>query len=57
MSKVVILKTSPQTVLQDYVKLLHLAEYESVLRKDKDLLLKLNLSWTKFFPACLLRKP
>ncbi len=52
MSKVVILKTNPQTILQDYRRLMHLAEYENILRKDIDLLLKLNLSWTKFFPAC-----
>ncbi|MBM4401821.1 MAG: hypothetical protein FJ044_01080, partial [Candidatus Cloacimonetes bacterium] len=52
MSQVVILKTTPQTILQDYARLMHLAEYEKNLSKDTDLLLKLNLSWTKFFPAC-----
>lgn len=52
MATVVILKTTPQTILQDYGRLSRLAEYDKALRKDKDLLLKLNLSWTKFFPAC-----
>lgn len=51
-SKVVVLKTSPQTVLDDYRRLMHLAEYENAISKDTDTLIKLNLSWTKYFPAC-----
>ncbi|MEW6685329.1 MAG: DUF362 domain-containing protein [Candidatus Edwardsbacteria bacterium] len=51
-SKVVVLRTSPETILDDYAKLMHLAEYEKFIDKDKDTLLKLNLSWTKYFPAC-----
>jgi uncharacterized protein (DUF362 family) len=31
---------------------MHLAEYENVLSKDVATLLKLNLSWTKYFPSC-----
>jgi uncharacterized protein (DUF362 family) len=31
---------------------MHLAEYENVLRKDIPTLIKLNLSWTKYFPSC-----
>ncbi|MBU0708255.1 DUF362 domain-containing protein [Patescibacteria group bacterium] len=52
MSKVAILRVTPQTILDDYRRLLHLAEYQKVLDSEKNLLLKLNLSWTKFFPAC-----
>jgi len=51
-SKVVILKTSPAAVLEDYLKVMHLANYQEVLQKDIDTLIKLNLSWTLFFPAC-----
>ena len=51
-SKVVVLKTSPETVVNDYKKLMRLAEYEKFIRKDHDTLIKLNLSWTKYFPAC-----
>jgi uncharacterized protein (DUF362 family) len=51
-SKVVILRTHPATVLQDYNHLLELANYKKVLVKDKETILKLNLSWTLFFPAC-----
>lgn len=49
---VAVLKTSPTTILDDYRKLLHLAEYDKVITKNRDTLLKLNLSWTKYFPAC-----
>jgi len=51
-SKVIVLKTSPETVLEDYAKLLKLAEVEKCLPKNEELILKLNLSWTKYFPAC-----
>ena len=51
-SKVFILKAQPQTILEDYKKLLHLAEYQNVIKKDQDTIIKLNLSWTKYFPAC-----
>lgn len=49
---VVVLKTTPATVLDDYRRLLHLAEYEGYIRKEHETLIKLNLSWTKYFPAC-----
>jgi len=49
---VAVLKTTPQTVLDDYRTLMHLAEYEGWIDKAQDTLLKLNLSWTKYFPAC-----
>ncbi|MGD2294571.1 MAG: DUF362 domain-containing protein [Candidatus Aminicenantes bacterium] len=50
--KVVVLKTSPQAVIEDYQKLMHLAQYEHFISKDTDSLIKLNLSWTKYFPSC-----
>lgn len=50
--KVIVLKTSPDKVLEDYKRLLKLSEYQKFLPKDKETLLKLNLSWTKYFPAC-----
>lgn len=50
--RVVVLKTSPETVLEDYARLMHLAEYERFLPKDGEIIIKLNLSWTRFFPAC-----
>lgn len=52
MSAVAILRTRPETVVEDYGRLMRLAKYDQVLRPDQDLVLKLNLSWTKYFPAC-----
>ncbi|HMF32350.1 MAG TPA: DUF362 domain-containing protein [Candidatus Lokiarchaeia archaeon] len=49
---VFVVKTSPKTVLEDYQKLMHLAGYEQYYPKDQQILIKLNLSWSKFFPAC-----
>jgi uncharacterized protein (DUF362 family) len=51
-SKVAILKTTPETVLDKYSELMHLAEYKNYISLEKNILLKLNLSWTKYFPAC-----
>lgn len=50
--KVAVLKTSPDTVIEDYERLMRLAEFESHLPKDKDTILKINISWHYFFPAC-----
>lgn len=52
MSTVAVLKTSPDTVLDDYRQLMELARYREFLPDQYDTLIKLNLSWTKFFPAC-----
>jgi uncharacterized protein (DUF362 family) len=51
-SKVAVLRTRPDTVVADYGRLMRLAGYAGVLPRDGELLLKLNLSWTKYFPAC-----
>lgn len=51
-SRVVVLKTKPETVLEDYAKLLELAKYRKFISKDVNTILKLNLSWSKYFPAC-----
>jgi len=51
-SKVAVLKTSPAAVLPDYHKLMSLADYSRFLPREKDTVIKLNLSWTKYFPAC-----
>lgn len=52
MSKVAVLKTSPDSVVADYQRLCELADYKSALPQDKETILKLNLSWSLFFPAC-----
>src|SRR5215813_4802633 len=49
---VAVLKTSPARVVQDYSRLMRLAHYQDFLDHGNDTILKLNLSWTKYFPAC-----
>lgn len=44
--------TSPERVLDDYRRVMELAHWQDALRADRELLLKLNLSWTRYFPAC-----
>ncbi|MBI2160760.1 MAG: DUF362 domain-containing protein [Candidatus Rokubacteria bacterium] len=51
-SQVALLRTRPETVVEDYGRLMRLVKYDRVLPRDQDLILKLNLSWTKYFPAC-----
>lgn len=51
-SQVFVIKTSPETILEDYKKLMHMADYENHFLKEQKTILKLNLSWSKFFPAC-----
>lgn len=50
--KVAIVRTSPKTVLDDYARLMELAGYREVLPKDKTTLLKINISWQTWYPAC-----
>ncbi len=51
-SIVAVLKTSPETVVEDYRRLMHLAGYEAIISKEIPTLIKLNLSWTKYYPSC-----
>jgi len=51
-ARVAVVRTRPETVIDDYARVMDLAGYRDVLASDRDTLLKLNLSWTKYFPAC-----
>ena len=51
-SIVAVLKTKPDAVIADYGRVMELAAVSDFLSKDHDTLIKLNLSWTKYFPAC-----
>ncbi len=51
-TKVAILRTKPATVLADYHRLMNLADYQSVVARDADTALKINISWHFFFPGC-----
>jgi len=52
MNKVYISKTSPKTVISDYQELLRKADYKSFLDPKAPIVIKINLSWTRFYPAC-----
>jgi uncharacterized protein (DUF362 family) len=49
MSKVGVIRTSPASVLEDYERLVHLM---GTMPRDVGTVIKLNLSWTLFYPAC-----
>ncbi len=50
--KVAVLKTSPDTVLDDIERLMKLAEFETALPKNTRTGLKINISWQTWYPAC-----
>jgi uncharacterized protein (DUF362 family) len=51
-SKVAVIRTKPETILDDIGRAMDLADAPRHLAAQRELLLKLNLSWTKYFPAC-----
>lgn len=51
-ARVAVVRTRPDTVIQDYARVMDLAGYRDTISRDRDTLLKLNLSWTKYFPSC-----
>ncbi|MDO8684278.1 MAG: DUF362 domain-containing protein [Armatimonadota bacterium] len=51
-SKVAVLKTSPESVVEDYGRLMEMAGFQEHLPKDKDTILKINISWHYYYPAC-----
>ncbi len=51
-AKVAVVKTRPETVLEDYRRLMHLAGYRQYLPSDREIALKINISWHYFYPAC-----
>ena len=51
-ARVAVVRTRPETVIQDYARVMDLAGYRDTLSRDRDTLIKLNLSWTKYFPSC-----
>jgi len=51
-SKVAVIPTSSKTVLEDYTKALDIIDYTSFMDKQIDTIIKINLSWSLFYPAC-----
>jgi uncharacterized protein (DUF362 family) len=50
--QVAMLKTRPETVLDDYYKLMRLCNYDKSLSRQNETILKLNISWQIWYPAC-----
>lgn len=50
--KVAVLKTKPDSVLEDISEVMRLAGYRDALPADKDTVLKVNISWQTWYPAC-----
>jgi uncharacterized protein (DUF362 family) len=50
--KVAVLRTSPETVLEDIGRLMDLADYGAALPKQHETILKLNISWQTWYPSC-----
>ena len=50
-AKVAVVRTSPETVLEDYHRLMNLAGYQDCVSKEVDTALKVNISWHFFYPA------
>ena len=49
---VAVIKTTPDTVLDDVQEVMHLAKFEEALPKEKKTGLKINISWQTWYPAC-----
>jgi uncharacterized protein (DUF362 family) len=50
--KVAVIKTQPETVLEDYARLMSLADFENALPKSAETVLKMNVSWQTWYPSC-----
>jgi len=50
--KVYVLKSTPETVFEDYDKLLSLAQIDQAISRDIKTGLKINISWQTWYPAC-----
>ncbi|MGD2176872.1 MAG: DUF362 domain-containing protein, partial [Anaerolineae bacterium] len=50
--KVAVLRTSPETVLEDYARVMDFAGVGDALPRDRETILKVNISWQTWYPAC-----
>lgn len=52
MPEVAVIKTSTKTFLDDYGNAMELVDYKNAIPSSNKTILKLNLSWTLYYPAC-----
>ncbi len=50
--KVAVLRTRPETVLDDVGRLMEMAGYRAALPEDHETILKINVSWQTWYPGC-----
>ncbi|MFN2251086.1 MAG: DUF362 domain-containing protein [Anaerolineae bacterium] len=50
--RVAVVRTTPETVIEDYGRVMRLAGYEDALPRDHETILKINISWQTWYPAC-----
>jgi len=50
--RVAVVRTRPETVLEDVGRAMDMAGYRDHLPKDRELSLKINITWHKWFPGC-----
>ena len=46
------MKTSPSTIIDDYSCVMRICNYKKYLPNNKTTVIKLNLSWSLYYPAC-----
>jgi len=51
-SKVAVLTTSPEAVIEDYSRLMRLVSYSDAIHPERETVLSIDLSWHHHFPAC-----
>ena len=52
MAKVAVLRTTPKSVISDYESLMEFADYKKTIPKSARTIVKINLSWSLYYPAC-----
>ncbi len=50
--KVAVLRTQPDTVVEDVGRLMEMAGYRQALPQDHETILKVNVSWQTWYPGC-----
>ena len=51
-SRVAVVYTSAPTVISDIAHVMRLAGYTDALPRDVETILKINISWQHYYPAC-----
>ncbi len=50
--KVAVLRTRPETVVEDVGRVMTLAGYQQALPQDRETIIKINVSWQTWYPGC-----